>query len=238
MKRLTVRGGVMLAWLGGPGAWPADRARGAVYTRVNLVSALAGVARLPAPTLVTPWGLALSATSPCWGAAHGRGVSTLDTSQGQASPIASPLVVTSPSPTSPTGGTPTGLVFNGPGACVVSANGTSGAPPFPFATEDGTLLGWSPTVKGPQALMAVGHAAAGAVSQELALAHTSQGTFLYLTNCQAGVVEIYDKHCTPMRTCTELPVDLRSTRDSCTRCHAYADIVRLRVLPVCQCYAA
>ena len=46
MKRLTVRGGVMLAWLGGPGAWPADRARGAVYTRVNLVSALAGVARL------------------------------------------------------------------------------------------------------------------------------------------------------------------------------------------------
>src|SRR5215831_3796758 len=149
MKRLTVLGVVLLAWLWGTGVWPEDHDRGAVYRRVNLVSDIAGVARFPDANLVNPWGLAFGPTSPFWVANNGSGVSTLYNGRGQAFPVDTPLVVTIPSPTDPTGGgTPTGLVFNGTGAFVVpvSANGTSGAPPFLFATEDGTILGWSPAV--------------------------------------------------------------------------------------------
>ena len=44
-------------------------------------------------------------------------------------------------------GAPTGTVFNGNAAdFVVSQNGKSGAARFLFATEGGTILGWSPTV--------------------------------------------------------------------------------------------
>ena len=208
MKRLAVIGVVMLALLWGTGAVPGEIDREHVYTRVNLVSDIAGVARFTDPNLVNPWGLAFSPTSPFWVADNGSGVSTLYNGRGQAFPVAAPLVVTIPSPTNPTGGgTPTGLVFNGTGEFVVAANGKSGSPPFLFATEDGTILGWSPTVNGTQAIIAVDHSGAGAVYKGLAIASTPTGHFLYATNFHDGVVEIYDKNFTLMTTFTDAQVD-------------------------------
>ena len=208
MKRLTVLGVVLLAWLWGTGAWPEDHNRGAVYRRVNLVSDIAGVARFPGANLVNPWGLAFGPTSPFWIANNGSGVSTLYNGRGQAFPVAAPLVVTIPSPTDPTGGgTPTGLVFNSTTDFVVSAHSQSGAALFLFATEDGTLVGWSPTVNRTQAILAVDNSAAGAVYKGLALASTSQGIFLYVTNFHAGVVEMYDKDFQPVKTFTDPDVD-------------------------------
>src|SRR5262252_3959033 len=122
MKQLTVLGVVMLALLWGTGVRPEERAPGAVYRRVNLVSDIAGVARYTDPNLVNPWGLAFSATSPFWVADNGSGVSTLYNGQGQAFPVGSPLVVTIPTPTGLPSGTPTGLVFNGTDDFMVSAN--------------------------------------------------------------------------------------------------------------------
>ena len=50
-------------------------------------------------------------------------------------------------------GGPTGTVFNGCAAdFVVSQNGKTGAARFLFATEAGTILGWSPTVNGATAI--------------------------------------------------------------------------------------
>ena len=208
MKRLFVPGVILLALLGGTGAQPEERDQRHVFTRVNLVSDIAGVARFTDANLVNPWGLAFGPTSPFWVADNGSGVSTLYNSRGQAFPVAAPLVVTIPSPTNPTGGgTPTGLVFNGTGEFVVSATGKSGSPPFLFATEDGTILGWSPTVNGTQAIIAVDNSGAGAVYKGLAIASTPQGNFLYATNFHAGLIEMYDKNYQLVKTFTDPQVD-------------------------------
>src|SRR3989442_13114362 len=115
MKRLAVLGVVILALLWGTGARPEESDRERVYTRVNLVSDIAGVARFTDPNLVNPWGLAFSATSPFWVADNGSGVSTLYNGRARAFPAAAPLVVTIPTPTNPTGGgNPSARGVNGP----------------------------------------------------------------------------------------------------------------------------
>src|SRR5260370_8379941 len=112
MKRLVLLSIAALALLWSAPAMPGQTPTPTpVYTRVNLVSDIDGVARFTDPNLVNPWGLGFSSTSPFWVADNGAGVATLYNGQGQAFPTATPLVVTIPSPTTPTGGTPTGLVF-------------------------------------------------------------------------------------------------------------------------------
>jgi uncharacterized protein (TIGR03118 family) len=195
-----------LLW--GTVARPGEHEGHQVYTRVNLVSDIAGVARFTDRNLVNPWGLGFGPTSPFWVADNGSGVSTLYNGRGQAFPVGAPLVVTIPSPSPTGGGTPTGLVFNGTGEFVVSAKGKSGSPPFLFATEDGTILGWSPTVNQTQAIIAVDNSGTGAVYKGLALASTPKGNFLYATNFHAGVVEVYDKDFNQIQTFTDAHVDL------------------------------
>src|SRR5262249_32854202 len=48
-----------------------------VFTRVNLVSDIAGVANFTDPNLVNPWRLGFGPPSPFWVADNGTGVSTL-----------------------------------------------------------------------------------------------------------------------------------------------------------------
>jgi hypothetical protein len=47
------------------------------YRQTNLISDIAGVARITDPNLVNPWGQAASAKSPLWVADNGADVSTL-----------------------------------------------------------------------------------------------------------------------------------------------------------------
>jgi uncharacterized protein (TIGR03118 family) len=119
--------------------------------QTNLVSDLPGVAKVQDPNLVNPWGIAESAGSPFWISDNNAGVSTLYNTAG--TPLS--LVVSIPTPPDPLGasGAPTGDVFNiGPaGSFAVSGvdkNGkpASGKSAFIFATEDGTIVGWNPTV--------------------------------------------------------------------------------------------
>jgi uncharacterized protein (TIGR03118 family) len=173
---------------------------------VNLVSDIAGVANFTDPNLVNPWGLAFGPTSPFWVANNGTGTATLYNGAGVAQPASSPLVVTIPSPTSPTGGTPTGSVFNSTKSFAVTANGATGASVFLFATEDGTILGWNPTVSPTSAVIAV-NSSSTAVYKGLAIASSSLGDRLYATNFKAGVVEIYDSTFTLVKTFTDPNVD-------------------------------
>src|SRR5882724_6868550 len=172
------------------------------YTRVNLVSDIDGVARFTDPHLVNPWGLAFSASSPFWIADNNGNVSTLYNGRGQAFPGGSPLVVNIPAPGAPTGGTPTGLVFNGTGEFSVTANGKSGSAIFLFSSEDGTFLGWTPAVDAANAVMAVLPVNA-AVYKGLAIASTSKGNFIYATNFNSGWVEMYDKDFKLVKTFTD-----------------------------------
>jgi len=152
------------------------------YEQHNLVSDGAVPADLVDAALVNAWGLVASATSPWWIADNGADLSTLyngNTGAKQALTVSVP-------------GAPTGVVFNGGTGFAVS-NGTATAPArFIFATEEGTILGWSPAVALTQAVVAVDNSAGGAVYKGLAIASTAAGDRLYAANFHAGTVDVFD----------------------------------------------
>jgi len=74
-------------------------------------------------------------------------------------------------------------------------NFKSGPSSFIFATEDGTISGWSPTVDATHSIIAVDKSAiptasTGAVYKGLAIAPDQ--SLLYAANFRAGTVEVYD----------------------------------------------
>src|SRR6266568_4193442 len=164
-----------------------------LYQQTNLVSDLPG-AKVQDSNLVNPWGLSHSSTSPWWISDNGTGVSTLYDGNGTPvnplSPGASPLVVTIPPPAGGTSSAPTGNVFNGTSGFVVTEGLLSGPSRFIFATEDGTISGWSPAVDTTHAILAVDRSTvgAGAVYKGLAIA----GNSIYATNFRFGTVEMFD----------------------------------------------
>lgn len=175
------------------------------YDEVKLVSDLPNVAQFQDPNLVNAWGLSHSDTSPWWVSDNGAGVSTLYNGNGQAFPTASPLVVNIPMPNGQPGGTPTGNVFNtqnvaSPHDFVISKNGKSGPSFFLFATEDGTISGWNPTVNRQNAVIVVDQSPKSAVYKGLAFAHVTDdhagpvGNFIYAANFHSGWVEMYDSN--------------------------------------------
>ena len=93
-----------------------------------------------------------------------------------------------------TASAPTGQVNNSTSGFVVSQGGKSGAAAFIFATEDGTISGWSPAVNAGESVLGVDNSNGGngAVYKGLAIATNSGATFLYATNFRAGTVEMYN----------------------------------------------
>jgi len=132
--------------------------------------------------LVNAWGLVASATSPWWIADNGTGLSTLYNGTTGAKLGLTVSVA----------GAPTGIVFNGGSGFVVTSGAASGPARFIFATEQGTVLGWNPTVAATQAVVAVDNSAGGAVYKGLAIASTVAGDRLYAANFHAGTVDVFD----------------------------------------------
>jgi uncharacterized protein (TIGR03118 family) len=157
----------------------------AQYKRADLVSNQAGVAPAQDGHLVNGWGLVALPTSPFWVSDNGTGFSTLYTGAGQQIP----LFVTIPAaPSSPAGtlGTPTGVVGNispNPTDFTITENDKSGPAVFIFATLDGTISAWNPTVDGighSHATIAADRPGVGAIYSGLAIAVNSSGkAFLY-----------------------------------------------------------
>jgi uncharacterized protein (TIGR03118 family) len=153
-----------------------------------------GVAPFQDPNLVNGWGLTRAATSPWWVSDNVSGKSTLY--RGDGTKVA--LVVTIPSASGSSTGTPTGTVFNitigslNP-AFVVSKNGKSQPALFLFDTLDGTISGWNPGVAPTDAVIAVDRSGAGAVYTGLAIASTPAGDFLYAAdNGPNSQVDVFD----------------------------------------------
>jgi uncharacterized protein (TIGR03118 family) len=137
---------------------------------------------VPAPTrdanLVNGWGLSDGPTTPWWASNNGTNTSTLYSGAG--SKVALTVAVA---------GGPTGTVFNGNAAdFVVSQNGKSGAARFLFATEAGTVVGWSPAVNGAAAVTGADRSGAGAIYKGLATASDR----LYATDFHNGRVDVFD----------------------------------------------
>lgn len=185
--------------------------KGDFYQQTNLVSDQAGGAQFQDPNLVNAWGLSHSATSPWWVSDNGTGKSTLYNGAG----TVLSLVVTIPTPpgdTSPA--TPTGNIFNTSPGFVVSANSNSGASRFIFATEEGTISGWTPLVDPTRAILAVDRSAVGdgAVYKGLAMGQSHGSAFLYATNFRFGTVEMFDEQFNLVRSFTD-PKLVKKCRD-------------------------
>jgi uncharacterized protein (TIGR03118 family) len=230
-KRLTAAALGVLA-LGGAGSltWISVSAQAAptkamtmptgTVQQTNLVSDLPGAAAVTDPNLVNPWGISASGGSPFWISDNNAGVSTLYTVPGtNNTPVTvNGLVVSIPTPVSPTGGTPTGTVFNiaSPAFNVTGTNPkgvTTTAPAvFLFDSEDGTITGWNPGINPTGALTAVDNSGnnftnpdpnqqTGAVYKGLTIAtsttpivpgDTNSTALLYASNFRAGTVDVYD----------------------------------------------
>jgi uncharacterized protein (TIGR03118 family) len=173
------------------------------YAQINLVSDVPGMAAFTDKKLKNPWGIAFGPTSPFWIADNGSGLSTLYAKDGTPIPQLPSVRVPPPLGSSATA-TPTGMVFNSTTDFVVSGNGNSGPAIFLFATEDGTISGWNPTVAFRRAVLAVDNSQIGAVYKGLAFGHTAQGNFLYATNFHDGSVEMYDTNFQLVKTFTDI----------------------------------
>ena len=114
------------------------------YMQTNLISDVPGWAATTDPNLVNAWGIAFSSASPAWISDNGTGLSTLYTGTGSIIP----LVVTIPPPTEALAQRPPVLFSMAAGSFRVTENMVSGSSVFIFATEDGTISGWSPR-RGP-----------------------------------------------------------------------------------------
>ena len=156
---------------------PSFAAQGS-YSRTDLVT------NATDSNLVNAWGLTRSATSPWWVSDNGTDKSTLY--NGSGGKLA--LVVTIP----PAGSAPNGVVFNSTSGFVVTSGGKSAASRFIFATESGTIAGWSPSVDATNAVVAV-HGP-GAVYKGLAIGTSGGSTFLYATNFNASTVDVFDSN--------------------------------------------
>jgi uncharacterized protein (TIGR03118 family) len=135
-------------------------------------------------SLVNGWGLSAGPTTPWWTSNNGTNSSTLYNGSG----VKSALTVSVP-------GGPTGTVFNGNAtAFIVSQNGKNGSARFLFATQAGTILGWSPTVNGTTAIPGVDRSAQGAEYDGL----TTLNNRLYATDFHSARVDVFDATFAPV----------------------------------------
>lgn len=158
------------------------------YERLDLVSDIPGTAAFTDPDLVNAWGISVNpANGVIWVSDAGTGKSTLYDGAG----VKQSLVVTIP----PAGsGTPTGQVFNPSSDFGISAGGVSGPSRFIFASEDGTISGWNPSVNATNAIVAVDNSASGAVYKGLSIGRVGTDSFLYAANFSGGTVDMFDEN--------------------------------------------
>jgi hypothetical protein len=157
------------------------------FTQTNLVSDGFVPAANIDPNLVNPWGIAFGPTSPFWISDNGTGLTTVYDGAGNLR-----LTVTIATPPD---ATPTGDVFNGTTGFNITSGGVTAPSRFIFATEDGTISGWSPMVSLTSTVIAADHSQDGAVYKGLAIGTNAEGnTFLYATNFSNGTVDVFDSN--------------------------------------------
>ena len=174
------------------------------YVQTKLVSDIPGLAAHTDANLKNPWGTSVGPGSPIWVSDNHAGVTTLYDGAGNPQP----RVVSIPAPPSAgpgAVGAPTGQAFNtfDPASpdFVITKDGRSGPAFFLFATEDGTIAGWNPTVDPTHAVIAVDRSTAtdsagdvGALYKGLALVTTPAGKMIYASNFRFGTVDVFDSH--------------------------------------------
>lgn len=157
------------------------------YMANNLVSNGGVPAPFKDPNLVNGWGVAFNPNGFVWVSAADSGKSTLYDGTGKPQT----LVVTVPGADGGQG-SPTGIVFSGSNDFAVT-NGTTTAPArFIFATEDGTISGWAPSVKPTESVIAVNNSTSKSSYKGLAVAGNGAANYLFATDFYNGRVDVFD----------------------------------------------
>ncbi|MGN6526523.1 MAG: TIGR03118 family protein [Burkholderiaceae bacterium] len=159
------------------------------YHATALVSDVAGAAAHQDAHLVNAWGLAFNPTGFSWVSNAGTSSSTLYDGNG----VPQPLVVTI-DPGANGGSHPSGIVFNGTSDFAITSGGATGGAPFIFATLEGQIDAWAPSVDGTHALVEVDNGAAGAGYTGLAIGTSGATNLIYAANFAAGTVDVFDAH--------------------------------------------
>ena len=139
--------------------------------------------------LINAWGLAFNPQGFSWVANAGTGTSTLYDGDG----VAQSLVVTLPAGTDASG-----IVFNGTSDFSITENGVSGAAPFIFATLQGQIAAWAPTVDATHAFTIVDNATSGAVYTGLAI--DTAGDMIYAADFTKASVDVFSGSFAPVTT--------------------------------------
>src|SRR5262249_38736757 len=195
MRRSTLATALVAVFISYLGAPAAVKAGG--YIETDLVSNRPG-AVIQDLKLVNGGGRVAGPTTPYWVSENGTGVATRYAGpSGGLTVSKNPLELSIPTCDDLSGhsGTPTGVVFNSTTGFVISKGSASAPARFLFATEDGTIVGWAPTVDPTHGIIAVPADFASpvnAVYKGLAIASTGGRAFLYAANFQTGVVDMYD----------------------------------------------
>jgi len=166
----------------------------AIYNQHNLVSNGAVPADHTDVNLINAWGIAFNPFGVAWVANNHSGTTTLYDGSGNPQT----LVVSIPTPTSTTGGSATGIVFNASTGFVVTAGTATGAARFIFATEEGVIAAWSPTADATHALTMVDNSARNAIYKGAALSAGGSGQLLYATDFHNGTVDVFDNKFAPV----------------------------------------
>src|SRR4051794_21191646 len=162
----------------------AAASRADVFTVTNLVADKGSPTPTDDPSLVNGWGLSAGPTTPWWASDNGTNASTLYDGTGAKQAL-----------TVAVAGGPTGTVFNGSATdFVVSQDGKSGSARFLFATEGGTILGWSPAVNGTTVLVGADRSAQKASYKALAVLTAR----LYASDFHNNRVDVFDASFNPV----------------------------------------
>jgi len=166
------------------------------FVQTNLVSDGFVPAAHIDENLINPWGIADSRTGPFWVSDNGTGVTTVYDGNGTLKPIgghSSITIAARPGQTDPSA--PTGQVFNYTHKGFnISSNGHTASSTFIFATEDGTISGWNPTVDSGSSVIAVDKSASDAVYKGLAIGKVHGHTYLYAADFHNGAVDVFNSH--------------------------------------------
>jgi uncharacterized protein (TIGR03118 family) len=154
------------------------------YKQTNLVSDVPGRAQITDANLVNAWGLSAGPATPVWVSNNHSDTTTLYKGADGTNPVSVvPLVV------SIDGGAPTGTVFNAT-AGFPAANGKPAR--FLFASESGNITAWNQTLN-PITKAPIAKSVPDAIYKGLAIATTSNGSYLYAANFHAGTVDVFDE---------------------------------------------
>ena len=173
------------------------------YTRINLVSNTAGVARVTDPQLINPWGMSRSPTSAWWVSDQRTGFSTVYNGAGAKQPLIVAIPQADPDNKNTPTGTPTGTIFNSSQTDFLLAPGKPAR--FLFSTIDGTIAGWNPNVAAAQGTalpsthaMTVIKTGDGSSYTGLTSAFVDDKPYLYAANFTKGRVDVYDSAFRPV----------------------------------------